>query len=160
VELLAGTAGAVLVAVFASRLLGRELASRTAIALAAVALAAGLAVYPRQLSRAASRADVGSTRCPQPGAAPSAREPAIVSELAAFQALRREIPSQDTYALLGPSGTVRFCAYTWLLPRVAVDPRHQPDWVVLVGLDPSAADLAVTGVRQVAPGVYLGRAAP
>jgi hypothetical protein len=141
------------------RLAVRETASRAAAMIAAGALAAGLAVFPLQLARAAK------------GARDGARFGGYSAEhfggarrhfpLRSVDSAKAAMPPDALYYFdlrTGPGTTAfRFWARGWLLPRIQVDSLAKADWVVAWQADPRSLPVSYTSLRRIGPTAWVGR---
>ncbi|HEY3069418.1 MAG TPA: hypothetical protein VGJ34_03800 [Gaiellaceae bacterium] len=133
---------------------------RAAALLTGVALAAGIVLFPLQLGRAVERARdglrVNHYRAERAGPDGRGFDVALVDRVAAI------VPRDATYYMdaRGPGKTpLRFWAYDWLLPRIAVDSAAKADWVVSWHSDPHALGVRYESLRRIGPRTWVGRVA-
>lgn len=78
----------------------------------------------------------------------------IVDDMAAV------VPPHDTFYIeaRGPgSAALRFWAYDWLLPRLAVTSPADADWVLVWHSDPRRVGVRFSSLRPLGPRTWLGR---
>jgi len=141
------------------RLTRRETGSRASAVLAAGMLAAGLALFPLQLARAARGVRDGA-RIGDRAAELYGGEGRGFSVQGVDRA-KAAIPPGATYYLnvaFAPGGSaLRFWARGWLLPRIAVTTPAAADWILSWRRDAHQLGVPLASVRTVGPGLTVAR---